>query len=443
MDDRTSSGELLRVLGPVFTVAVGLGTVIGGGILRTPATVLDAIPNTEVALILWVAVGVHSLIQANVIAEVMTLWARSGGLMVPAEEAFGEPAALLVGWADWLSNVAAIAALALLTADFAAMLVPVLATAKMSVAAATLFALTLLNGLGVREGGHSQIVGSALKTVFLLGVVGAIFLFVPPAAARVTPAAPPAAPLGWAALFIAYQTIIGAYSGWANSSYFGAENVDPGANVPRGLFVTIISSGSLFLLVTVALNHAMPLGELRRSTLPIADALRPLLGASAVKLVAMGAALIVLTCCNSNLMVGPRILYALGEARLLPAASCRVNRGGTPIVALLITSLCSLGLILTGSFETVFVIMAALSAIPLLAGEVSLFKLRRDRRSIRRPWRAIAYPWLPLLAILLDSALLVGFVVADPQSGLFAVGAVVIAIPIGVIMRRRNKLVRV
>ena len=76
-----SSGQLLRVLGPAFAVAVGLGAVIGGGILRSPASIIDAVPDTGIVLALWLALGVQSLIEANVLAEVLTLWPQSGGVL--------------------------------------------------------------------------------------------------------------------------------------------------------------------------------------------------------------------------------------------------------------------------------------------------------------------------------------------------------------------------
>jgi amino acid transporter len=433
-------GQLLRVLGPAFAVAVGLGSVIGGGILRTPATVLDAVPDTSIALLLWIAVGIHSLIQANVVCEVMTLWPKSGGQMIPAREAFGEPGGLLVGWTDWLSNVASIASLALLGGEFLALIFPDLATNKMVIAVAVLIAVVGLNALGVREGERSQLIGSALKTLFLLGVVALIFVAVPAAAPMAKSdlsAAVTTAPFGFAALVIAYQTIIGAYAGWPNGAYFGGEDVDPGRNIPRAIFTTILTTGLLFILVTFALNHALSLAQLRQSKLPIADALTPLLGPDAVRLVAAGAALIVITCCNAGVMVASRVLYALAEDRLFPSVAGRVNRGGSPWVALAMTFIAALGLVLTGSFETVFVIMAALGIVPTLVVELSLFKLRRDRPDLGRPWRARLYPWLPALAIVLDAGLLSGFVIADPKSGLFIIGAIAIVVPIGLLMSRR------
>ena len=66
----------------------------------------------------------------------------------------------------------------------------------------------------------------------------------------------------------------------------------------------------------------------------------------------------------------------------------------------------------------------------------------RDRPDLGRPWRARLYPWLPALAIVLDAGLLSGFIIADPKSALFIIGAIAVALPIGLVMsRRRHQIV--
>ena len=44
-----SRGQLLRVLGLGFALAVGVGSVIGGGILRASALVIDAVRDVTLA----------------------------------------------------------------------------------------------------------------------------------------------------------------------------------------------------------------------------------------------------------------------------------------------------------------------------------------------------------------------------------------------------------
>lgn len=429
-------GQLLRVLGLAFAVAVGLGSVIGGGILRTPASVMDVVPHAGVALALWIAVGIHALLQGNVVCELMTAIPKSGGMLVPARAAFGAPGGLLVGWSDWLSYVAACGALSVLLAEFVAIIVPGAAGMTVPLAVGVLLLLTALNWLGVREGSRFQIVGSAAKALFLIGIVLLILLSPAPDGAKAVERV--SGPLTFAGIIIAYQTIVGAYAGWNLPAYFAEEDRDPGRNIPRGIFSTILLVVALYSLVTIALTAALPLEVMRRSNLPIADAIAPLFGDLSGKLVAAGAVLIVLTSLNAQIMGAPRILYGLASARLFPAAALRVNRGGTPVVGLALSAAVAVGLAFTGQFETIFLIMAAFGFVTFLVADLALFKLRRTAPDLPRPYRAKLYPWLPGLVLVLDATLLTAFLLSDSMSGVFIVAAVAIAVPIGLLMRRAH-----
>lgn len=430
------AGQLLRVLGLAFAIAVGVGAVIGGGILRTPASVVASVPLVWLALSLWVIVGIHALLEANVVAELMTALPRSGGLFVPARAAFKESGGLLVGWTDWLGWTAAAGALAILSAEFLAMVVPALERQTVPVGAALLLAVIALNWLGVREGSRVQIIGSAAKFAFLVGLIVVIFLS--PGAPAETVVRDAAQPLTLVGFIVAYQIIFGAYTGWTSGAYFAEEDLNPGRNIPLGMIVTIVAVTALYLLTSIALLHAMSASDLGQSQLPVLDAVRPLFGDDGAKFVAGGACLIALTCLNAQVMGAPRILYGLASERLFPAVALKVNRGGTPSVGLALTGAAAMLLTLTGEFETVFLIMAALAVVPLIVCDLALFKLRRDMPDLPRPYRAKFYPWLPALALLLDVGVLIAFLAADWTSGLFIVAAVAVSVPIGIWMRRKR-----
>ena len=434
---RTRPGRLLRVLGLVFGVAVGVGSMIGGGILRAPGSVLEQVPYAGIALLIWAVAGLHALLSANVVAEVMTAVPKSGGLFVPARAAFGRSAGLLIGWTDWLGNVAAIAALSIACGEFAAIIVPALEGSQGLVGVGIALGLFLLNWLGVREGSSAQIVGSALKGIFLLGVAGAVFLL-PGGQGPADPT--PAAlvqPLSLWGLIVAYQLIVGVYSGWPNPSYFSEEDTDPARNIPRALFSSILAVTAIYVLINAALLYAVPVSSLRTSELPVALAISNIFGPLSLKIVAGAAIVTIASCLNAMMMVAPRILHGLAREGLFPAAAERVNKGGTPSVALAVTAVFSLLLTLTGQFETIFLIMGAVGMLPLIVAELAFFKLRRSAPDLHRPYRAIAYPWLPALVLAIDGTLLGLFLLADLRSGLGIVLAVAVCVPIGWAMGRR------
>jgi APA family basic amino acid/polyamine antiporter len=426
---------LLRVLGLVFGLAMGVGTMIGGGILRAPGSVLDQVPVPIFALALWALAALHALISANVIAEVMTALPRSGGLFVPAQEAFGRPGGLLIGWTDWLIQTAAIAALSIATGEFAALIIPSLHGQQGIVGAALTLGLFLINFAGVREGSAVQIAGTFLKAAFLVGLAVAVVLA--PGSGDFG-SATRASSLSLWKMVVAYQLIVGVYSGWPNPAYFSEEDREPSKNIPRALFLSISAVALLYLLVNAALIFALPLAELRTSELPMALAISKLFGALSVKIVAAAAIIIVASCTNANIMVGSRILYGLSREGLFPTAAERVNKGGTPYVALALTMVLSLALTLSGKFELMFLIMGALSLLPLVVAEAALFRMRRTSPGLSRPFKAIGYPLLPLLALMLDGGVLVLFIASDWKSGLSIIAAVAVCIPLGFWMQKRS-----
>lgn len=428
--------HLLRVLGLAFGVAVGIGSMIGGGILRTPGSVLEQVPYPALALGLWALAGLHALIGANVVAEVMTALPRSGGLFVPARAAFDRPGGLLIGWSDWLTYVAAIAALSLACGEFFILIVPALAGSEALVGAALALMLFLLNWLGVREGSRLQIIGSAAKGLLLIGL--ALLIFLMPADDAQLEAAPVslAEPLTLWGIVVAYQLIVGVYSGWPASSYFCEEQIRPEATIPRSLFASVLATAAVYLAVNAALLYALPLAQMQGSALPIATAVAAIFGPLGLKIVAGVGIVIILSCNNANIMVAPRILYGLARDGLFPAVAEKINKGGTPSGGLAITAAVALLLTLTGEFETVFLMMGALGLVPLLVADLAFFKLRRSAPDLHRPYRARFHPWLPGLALALDASVLILFVSADLKSGLSILAAVALCVPIALFMRR-------
>ena len=426
---------LLRVLGLGFTLALGIGAMIGGGILRTPGSVVAQVPLPWLALLLWALAGFHALLTANIVAEVMTSVPKSGGLFNVAERAFGNIGALLVGWADWLLTVAAIAALSIACAEFLALIVPGVGRHITATGIGITVLLFALNWIGVREGSLAQIVASAAKALLLLGLIFLIFAFRPPAEA-VTAAAPAAAPIGFFALVVAYQLIIGAYNGWANTVYFAEEDRNPERNIPRALFGTIFAVMAIYLLMNGALLYALPVDRLSTAELPVAMAIEDIFGRSSVTVVAIIAVVTVVGCINASIMIASRIMHGLGRDGFLPAATAHVNRGGTPDVAMALAAVVAIALALSGEFETVFLVLAAFALFVLVLVDLAFFKLRFSEPELPRPYRAKFYPWLPALALLIDLAVLLAFLASDLRSALFMAMAVALCIPLSMIARR-------
>src|SRR5207245_10003843 len=109
------------------------------------------------------------------------------------------------------------------------------------------------------------------------------------------------------------------------------------------------------------------------------------------------ALLVVLASLNGNIFVTPRVLFGLAREGLAPGALARVNRGGTPWVAMLLVGAVAVALAATGTFEKLLglaiAVVLVIDGLPVAA----LFPLRA--REPRAPFSVPGYPAVPLLLI--------------------------------------------
>src|ERR1044071_3069916 len=145
-----TSGQLRRVLGVGFGLAVSVGATIGVGILRTPGLIAEQFPSPIAIVFLWVGGGMFTLLGASVLTELGVMLPRAGGYYVYVRRAFGNTAGFAAGWTDWLMYCSVLGYLSIAIAEFVAMLglVPKDATRFLSIL--ILVSIVALQWLGVR-----------------------------------------------------------------------------------------------------------------------------------------------------------------------------------------------------------------------------------------------------------------------------------------------------
>jgi APA family basic amino acid/polyamine antiporter len=222
---------------------------------------------------------------------------------------------------------------------------------------------------------------------------------------------------GWRSLslavVLALQAVITTYDGWASPVYFAEEFSEPGRDLPRSLIGGVLAVLVLYLLINLALLQVLPIAQLASSSLPAAAAAQALAGPLGALLLTAIAIVSLLGLINTVVMAAPRILFGLSRDGLLPSAMAEVNGGGTPAIALLITSTAAAALVLAGSFERLLAMGAVLYVSLPLAGIAALLALRRQEPDLPRPFRTWGYPLTPLLVAAVSLAFLVGTAVGD------------------------------
>jgi APA family basic amino acid/polyamine antiporter len=426
-------GRLLKLLGVAFGIAVSVGGTVGVGILRTPGLVAAQLHEPSLILAFWVIGALYALVGTLCVLELGAALPSAGGWYVYARRAFGDATGFSVGWIDWLAQCSSLAYLAVSIGDFSASLWPSVAGATKAIAAGSLIAFAVIQWLGLRSSAWTQQATSLLKGALLVGLV-ALCLMHP--AAPVAPAAVHPG-LGIAAVIVVLQAIIVTYDGWYTVIYFAEEDVDPGRNLPRGALGGLAVTVVLYLLVNVALLHVLGADGLAASSLPAADAAQLLFGGSGGAIVTALSLASLLSVVNAVLMLATRILFAISRDGLFAAWANDVNAAGTPVPAMVLTTMAACALVLTGTFEQLLAVAAVLLVAVYVSGFVALIVLRRSEPALARPFRTPGHPWTAVVAIVASLAFLAGNISADPRSSAWSLGLLAASYPVYRFFARR------
>jgi APA family basic amino acid/polyamine antiporter len=414
----TASG-LIRILGVGFGLAVIVGSTLGIGILRTPGLVAGQLPNRTAILAVWIVGGLYTLLGAVCLAELGTMLPEAGGYYVYARRAFGNGVGFAVGWTDWLTYCAVLGYVSIAIGEFVPLLVPSIGGHERAIASASLAALAALQLGGLRVSSRFQELTTVVKCAAFVAVVVAALVFAPGLPSGSEAAAHSAS---WSGLIIALQSVVITYGGWQSALYFSEEDRDPNRNLPRAMIGGVAAVIVVYLLVNVALVTVLPLGDLAHSTLAAADAAQILLGGRGRTIITILSIVSLPPMLNAILMIGTRILFAMGRDGLLWRRAATVTAGGTPAAAMLATTVVALALIATGTFQRLVAVVSFFLAGNYFVCCLALIVLRRREPNRARPFRAWGYPWSAALVLAGAAAFLVGAAIGDTINAAGAIG---------------------
>jgi amino acid transporter len=100
MQSRNMREQLQRVLRTPGVLFIGINGVVGGGIFLLPGQVAQS--AGAAAVWAYLAAGFVVVLIGLSFAEVSTMYDRTGGPLVYADEAMGKMAGFTVGWMVWL-----------------------------------------------------------------------------------------------------------------------------------------------------------------------------------------------------------------------------------------------------------------------------------------------------------------------------------------------------
>ena len=394
-----------------FGIAAAVGNTIAAGIVATPGDIAKWLPNAWLFLAVWIVGGLYALFGASSMAELGAAIPRSGGQYNFSRRAIGDYAGFIVGWSDWLSTCGTAAAVAIVISDYSGHLFPILEGHVKLISVSIIIGFGILQWRGIRWGSSAQLFSAAIKTVAFLVLVIACF-FLGGAAHRAAVevnATPLALPSGWPlaiAFMLGLQAVIYTIDGWDGVIYFGEEVREPGRDIPRAIFGSVFSIMGIYLLLNLIVIYILPMREIAGNMFALGSVAERVFGGLGDPIIRSIMVISMLSCLNANQLFCARILYAMSCDGLFFRKAAKVNQGGTPTIALLLSTIVGV-----------------------------VFVLRKREPGMARPYKAWGYPWTTAIVLVGSVAFLVASILTDRKNAPLALAMVVLSYPVYRVMK--------
>ncbi len=478
--------EFTRGLGLYDSTMIVVGSMIGSGIFLVSPEMSRTIGSPGWLLAAWLLTGVLTVVGALAYGELAAMMPRAGGQYVYLREAFSPLWGFLYGWTLFLViQTGTIAAVSVGFARYFGALWPwisdghylvapihvsegyALSLSTTQLVGIVLIALlTWTNTRGLEYGRVVQNVFTTAKTGALLGliVVGVLIGWNHAAVADnfgnlwarrgVNDIAPGLSAMTAFGLFVAIAVSqtgsLFAADAWNNITFTAGEVKEPRRNIPLSLALGTSAVIGLYVLANVAYLVTLTFDQIQHAPDDrVATAtLNVIFAGAGTMIMAVGIMISTFGCNNGLILAGARAYYAMARDRLFFRSAGQLNGAKVPGWGLVLQGAWAALLVLPRTYDPAkqaygnlysnlldYVISAALIFYILtIAG---LFRLRRTRPTIDRPYRAFGYPIVPALYILgAATILLVLFVyrTATTWPGLIIV---LLGVPVYFLWRRQ------
>jgi basic amino acid/polyamine antiporter, APA family len=446
-----------------------MGSMIGSGIFIVSSKIAREVDSPALLIGAWVVTGFLTIVGALSYGELAAMMPRAGGQYVYLREALGPLWGFLYGWTLFLViQTGTIAAVGVAFGKFLGVFFPSISSSNWIVhfwtmppihlgpmtlgdmdvgintqnlmAILVVVMLSLINVFGVKTGALIQNVFTIAKASALFGLVllGIFFGRNPQAlAANFSGNFWRNAGLGTmhdigggvvvgtlTVLAIAQVGSLFSADAWNNVTFTAGEVKNPSRNLPLSLVLGTGVVIALYIACNFIYLNVLPLDgnasgvtilergikfatEERVGTAVMTQMLGPiggLLMAVAILLSSFG-------CANGLILAGARVYYAMAKDSLFFRSVAKLHPTyKTPVVSLMVQMVWTCVLCVSGSYSQLldYIIFAVLVFYILTI--LGLFVLRHTHPTAERPYRAIGYPVLPaiyiVMALFIDVVLL-------------------------------------
>lgn len=466
----SATRELVRALSLRDAIALVL-TVIGTGVFLKTAPMAQLVGSPSKVLLAWLAAGILSLAGALTYAELGAMMPKAGGEYVFLREAYGDLPAFLFGWSSvMLIASGGLAAVSTALASFLASFVPLSAVftihdfhvlgqvvhwrlgIQQVVAVAVILLFSWVNSRGIEMGSRVQWAATVAKLggiaiivlgAFLLSRTGTWEHLKTPVTARIAPA-------GVGAFGAAMLAALWAYQGWSNVPMMAGEIEKPERNIPRALIFGMLIVIAVYLVTNLAYFYALSFSEILtsnstayRDALPVAARAAQTFSSYGAQIVSFAFMVSAIGALNGITMMNARVPFAMARDGLFfgPLGNLSAT-SSVPVNAIWFQGIWACVLALSGTFDQITTsVIFAVWLFTALVGS-SLFVLRRKLPAAPRRYRALGYPVVPALFVLVALWLVINTLTVSPVESAAGLFLVALGLPFYFYFRRSGWLTR-
>lgn len=412
-----------------FTMIV-VSLVIGMGIFRTPANVAAASPTPLIFFIAWLGGGIVALCGALTYAEIGSRLPVTGGYYKVFSYAYHPSIAFAINCVILVSNAASGAAVAIVGGEYiTGIIMPGskdAATVQLVIALAAIIIFYGVNMLGLRPSAKTQNVLMIIKICLILLLITPVFF----ASSNISSdliagSVNPTFREYLKAFGIGLVAVSFTYGGYQQTINFGAEVDKPAINIPKGIFMGIFIIIALYLTINYAYVKVIGFENLQHSRNIAAIMASKIFGINAERILSALLFLSVLAYINALLLSNPRVMYAMSEDKILPAAFQKRNKKDALVLALsLFAGLAAIIVFWAKEFDTLlsFSIFLDCFGMVLSAGSIFIIRKRTAHLNGTGIYSMKLYPLLPLIFMTAYSFVAISLLINQTNISLIGLG---------------------
>jgi APA family basic amino acid/polyamine antiporter len=387
--------ELKRHMGLFHLTMYGVGLILGAGIYVLIGEAAGFAGDS-----VWVAFALGSVVALFAgfsYAELSSLFPKAAAEYTFVKNAFKNNFfAFVIGWLTAITSIITAATVALGFGGYFAEFVnvPIIFSAI-----GLLVVLSIINFVGIRESSWTNVIFTVIEATGLILIIIIGFTFSSPEPVNYTES-----PLGLSGIAIAFVLIFFAFIGFEDMANVAEEVKKPKKTIPRAIILSVLISGVVYILVSLAVVRVVNWEELVSSGAPIALVAQRGLGAEAHILLSAIALFAITNTVLITLVAGSRMFYGMAKAKVFPPILEKIHfKTKTPWIAIIVILITAIAFTFFGDIViianiTVFAIVITFGAVNL-----SVIVLRYTEPNIERkfkvPLNIGKFPILPLFGI--------------------------------------------